>query len=377
MLNRRNLLAAATGAAALASVPSVRAQSGKIILGQSAPFTGPAAQLGIQYLAGARLYFESVNTAGGIGGRSVEIRSMDDGYEPVRTAENTKSLINDGVTALFGYIGTPTSLVALPMATDARVPFFAPFTGSMALRAPNNRHAFHIRASYQDETELIVKTLLNTTFNKVAVFYQNDSYGRAGLEGVTLALGKHGLEPMATATVERNSVDVSKAVDAILAKKPDAIVQITAYKSSAAFVRAARRKGYLGGVYNVSFVGTQALADELGPEGAGIVISQVMPSPYRKAYDISREFSDLIRKTNSDVNANFSSMEGYVAARVMTEGLRRSAARSISREGLIAGLESFRDVRFGGFSVDFTPGSRGASKFVELSMLTADGKVKT
>ena len=180
----------ATGAALVGGlVPIVRAQDSRIILGQSAAFTGPAAQLGIQFYQGAKLHFDRVNAQGGVGGRSIEIRNLDDGYEPDRCAENTRKLLADDVFALFGYIGTPTSVAALPLATKDKVPFLAPFTGAMALRQPFNRYAFHLRASYNDETALIVRQLTALGLKKIAVFYQNDAYGRAGLDGVNLALG--------------------------------------------------------------------------------------------------------------------------------------------------------------------------------------------
>lgn len=375
MINRRQFSLAA-GVAGLAGFPAVHAQSDRIVLGQSAAFTGPAAQLGIQFHAGAKLYFDQLNAQGGVGGRSVEIAQLDDGYEPDRCAENTRKLIDNDVFALFGYIGTPTSIVALPQATKAKVPFIAPFTGAMALRVPLNRYAFHVRASYNDETALIVKQLHNVGITKVAVFYQNDAYGKAGLDGATLALDALKLKPVAVATVERNSVDVAKAVQTINAAMPEAVIQISAYKSCAAYIRAARKAGYGGGFYNVSFVGTQALADELGKEGAGVVVSQVMPTPYSNVKGISREFVESVRKSNGAVNANFSSMEGYVAAKVLTEGLRRANLKN-GREGLIAGLESIGQQSFGGFNVNFSRTEHVASSFVELSMLTGDGRVRT
>jgi len=242
MLNRRHFTLAA-GATALTGFPAVHAQSDKIVLGQSAAFTGPAAQLGIQLHAGAKLYFDQLNAQGGIGGRSVEIRKLDDGYEPARCEENTRKLLEEDIAALFAFVGTPTSAVALPLATKARVPFIAPFTGAMALRNPFNRYAFHVRASYNDETALIVKQLHNVGITKVAVFYQNDAYGKAGLDGVQAALTALNLKPVALATVERNSVDVAKAVETLNAAAPEAVVQITAYKSSAAYIRAARESG--------------------------------------------------------------------------------------------------------------------------------------
>jgi branched-chain amino acid transport system substrate-binding protein len=376
MLNRRTFHRALAGAAALVAVPALRAQSDRILLAQSAPFTGPAAQLGLQFNLGARLCFEHLNAQGGVHRRPIELVRLDDGYEPDRCAENTRTLLASDPLALFGYIGTPTSLAALPLAIAAKAPFFAPFTGAMGLREPFNREAFHLRASYNDETALIVRQLTSLGLNKIAVLWQNDAYGKAGLGGVELALAAQNLKPVAQATVERNSVTVAPAVKALMAARPDAIVQISAYKSCAAFIRAARAAGYGGTFYNVSFVGTQALADELGKAGAGVVVSQVMPSPYSAARPIVREFLEAVKQGGGDYQANFSSMEGYLAAKVLAEGLRRGPAKP-TRDGLIAGLETMRNELFGGFSVSFSPTDHVASKYVELSMLTGDGRVRT
>ena len=367
------------GAVALGGFGLARAQGeGRIVLGQSAAFTGPAAQLGVQFNQGAKLFFDQLNAQGGVGKRMVEIRTMDDGYEPDRCAENTRKLIADEVFALFGYIGTPTSLAALPLFTKEKVPFFGPFTGAEALRQPFNRLIFHVRASYYDETALIVRQLTNLGLKKIAVFYQNDAYGKAGLDGVTRALAELKLTPVATATVERNSTDVKAAVDKLVPATPDAVVQIAAYAGSAAFVRAARKAGFGGTFYNVSFVGTQALADELGKDGAGVVVSQVVPSPYQPSRQITREFLEAIRKGGDKVQPNYSSMEGYVAARVFTEGLRQAqASGKITRESFITGTESIGNHVISGFAVSFSGTSHAASKFVEMSMLTGDGRVRT
>ena len=364
--------------AAVLGTPALRAQSGnRVVLGQSAAFTGAAAQLGIQFHAGAKLYFDQLNAQGGVNQTQIELRQLDDGYEPDRCAENTRKLLDDEVFALFGYIGTPTSVVALPLAIKAQTPFFAPFTGAMGLRQPFNRMAFHMRASYNDETALIVRQLTNLGLKKIAVFYQNDAYGKAGLSGVNLALEAQSLKPVATATVERNSVDVASAVNTINAAQPDAVVQISAYASCAAYIRAARKAGYGGSFYNVSFVGTQALADTLGKEGAGVAVTQVVPSPYSSARPLTREFLAMIAQGGNKVQPNFSSMEGFMAAKLFTEGLRRGGAGRPTRNSLIEGLESIRDLSMGGFNVSFGPDNHVASKFVELSMLTGDGRIRT
>ncbi|MES2510076.1 MAG: ABC transporter substrate-binding protein [Pseudomonadota bacterium] len=376
-INRRKFSMGTSAALVAGFSGLVHAQAeGKIILGQSAPFTGPAAQLGIQFHRGARVYFDQVNAQGGVGKRLIEIRQLDDGYEPDRCAENTRKLIADDVFALFGYIGTPTSVVALPQAIKAKVPFIAPFTGAMSLREPFSKYAFHVRGSYNDETALIVKQLTGLGLKKIAVFHQNDAYGKAGLDGVVLALAGQGLKPVAQATVERNSVDVGQAVKTLTAAGPDAVVQIGAYKACAAFIREARKSGYGGTFYNVSFVGTQALADELGKEGAGVVVSQVMPSPYNTARPIAREFVEAAKAAGPDAQVNFSSMEGYVAAKVLVEGLKRAGAKA-TRDSLITGLEAIGNQSIGGFAISFSATDHVASSFVELSMLTGDGRVRT
>lgn len=374
-ISRRHFSVTA-GAAMLGGFNLASAQDGKIILGQSAAFTGPAAQLGLQFYQGAKVYLDQINAQGGVGKRLIEIRNLDDGYEPDRCAENTRKLIADDVFALFGYVGTPTSLAALPLATKDKVPFIAPFTGAMALREPFNKYAFHVRASYNDETALIVKQLNSLGLKKFGVFYQNDAYGKAGLDGVMLALSGLSLKPVGQATVERNSVDVAQAVKTLVAAGPEAIVQIGAYKACAAFIREARKAGYGGTFYNVSFVGTQALSDELGKEGAGVVVSQVMPSPYNTARPIAREFVDAVKAAGKDAQVNFSSMEGYLAARVLVEGIKRAGAKA-TRDSLVSGLESMGSQTMGGFSVSFSPTDHVASHFVELSMLVGDGRIRT
>ena len=373
-MNRRDAIRRVAAVGATLALPSW-AQSNRIVLGQSAAFSGPAAQLGIQMNKGAKIFFDQLNANGGINGHTVELRTLDDGYEPERCKANTEKLIKDEVFGLIGYVGTPTCVAALPLIVDAKIPFFGPFTGAEALREPFSKWVFHLRASYYDETGLIVKQLTSLGLKKIAVFYQNDAYGKAGLEGVKRALKPLGLEPVALGTVERNTVEVAKAVAEITPKMPDAIVQISAYKSCAAFIREARKSGYGGTFFNVSFVGTQALADELGREGRGIMVSQVMPFPFSTTTPISREYLDAVAKAGPDAQPNYSSMEGYLSAKVFAEGLRR-AGRNPTRDSLVSALESIQNANFGGLRVDFSPKAHVASHFVDLSMLTEDGKVR-
>ena len=376
MIQRRQLIQSVAGLGLASLGAPLVAQPGRILLGQSAPLSGPASALGEQFRIGAQLLFERVNARGGINGRPIELQTLDDGYEPDRCVDNTKKLIDSGAFALFGYIGTPTGVVALPLATAARVPWIAPFTGAEALRTPFNRYAFHVRASYFDETAEIVKQLTSVGIKRIGVFYQNDAYGKTGLEGVTRALKPLGLEPTGLGTVERNTVAIEAAVKSILEKKPDAIVQISAYKPCAAFIRAARKAGFSGTFYNVSFVGTAALARELGVDARGVVVAQVMPYPYAPLSPISGEYLAAGKAAFGDkFDPNYSSMEGYVGAKTVAEGLRRGGANT-SSESLVNGLESLHDFNLGGFYVDFSAQKHTGSKYIDLTILTADGRVR-
>ena len=345
----------------------------EIRIGQFAAISGPAAQLGQRMQVGMQAYFSSVNAQGGVHGRSIKLLIRDDGYEPEKAAIAVKALIQDDkVFALAGSVGTPTGLAALPILTEAKIPLIGMFTGAQALREPFNRQVFHVRASYFDETERIVQHLTTLGAKKISVFYQNDAYGKAGLEGVVRALAKRQLAPVSTATVERNSVDVAQSLAAILKSEPEAIVQISAYKSCAALIKQARAKGYGGQFFNVSFVGSKALADELGDIGQGIVISQVVPFPYAQGSPVVREYQQSMAESGQK-DFDFSSLEGYLTARILVEGLRR-AGKNLSRDGLINGLESMHDFNLGGFTVNYSARNHQASNFTELTIIGRGGK---
>jgi branched-chain amino acid transport system substrate-binding protein len=365
----------------LMAMANAQAETGvtdrKILLGQSAAFSGPAAQLGLQLNSGAKTYFDQVNAAGGVYGRKIEIIQKDDKYEADLAAANTKALIeNDGVFALFGYVGTATSNAALPIFTQAKVPFFAPYTGAQSLREPLNRQIFNIRASYNDETEYLVDRLANLGTKNIAVFYQNDAYGKAGLAGVEQAMKKRNLRIAEMATVERNSSDVSAAVAKLLPKRPDAIIQISTYAASSALVKEMHKAAYTGMFYNVSFVGSQALADTLDKDGVGVVISQVVPFPWSPSIPVVAEYTKSMEKAGNK-NLNFSSFEGYLAAKVFVEGLKR-AGSGLTREKLVSALESINRSSYdaGGFDVSFSPSNHNGSKYVDMTVISKDKKFR-
>ena len=347
----------------------------EIRIGQFAAQTGPAAELGKRMQLGIQAHFTAVNATGGINGRKLTLVSRDDGYEPEKAAAAVKALIEEEkVFALVGSVGTPTTLAAVPAINAAGIPLIGPFTGAQALREPFNRNIFHVRASYFDETERIVQHLSTVGIKKIAVFYQNDSYGKAGLEGVTRALAKRNLKPATTVTVERNSVDVTAALAEILKTNPEAVIQISAYKSCAALIKQSRAKSYAGQFFNVSFVGSKALAEELGnASSAGVSISQVVPFPYTPSAAVVREYQQRMTEAGNK-DFDFSSMEGFLAAKVLTEGLRRAGGKNLSREGLITALESLRDYDLGGFRLTYSAKNHEGSRYTDLTTIGRGGK---
>ena len=356
-------------AASAASAQGVTADT--ILIGQSAVFSGPAQDLGNEMRAGAEAYFKSVNESGGINGRRIKLISLDDGYEPDRAKANTQKLINeDKVLALFGYVGTPTSNAALPLFTEGKVPFIGAFTGAQSLREPYNRYIFNVRASYFDETEQIVDHLVREGLTKIAVFYQNDAYGKAGLAGVERAMKKRNMQIAATATVERNKIDVAEAVKKIASSASTAVIMISAYTSCAAFIREMKKAEAYPQFWNVSFVGSKALARELGAEGRGVQISQVVPFPWSAGIPIVNEYQ---KKMGNEANYSFTSLEGYIAASVLVRGLRK-AGNNLTRESLVDAMSHLGTVDLGGFTVKYSPNSHNGSSFVDLTIISKNEK---
>ena len=378
MTMTQKLMLAATALLASAAMSGAQAaevgvSGDKIVVGQSVALSGPAAQLGIQMRNGIKAYFDEVNAKGGVNGRKIELITLDDGYEPARTVPNTKELIEKRrVFALIGYVGTPTSVPAIPVFTEAKVPFIGPFTGAEALRQPFNRYIFHVRASYYDETDKIVEQVLSTGGKNIAVFYQDDAYGQAGLKGTQIAMEKRGQKIAALGTVERNTVKVEEAVKKINAAQPDAVVMISAYTSCAEFIKQMKKAGSTAQFYNVSFVGSVSLANALGGDGPGVGISQVVPFPWGTSVPVVKEYQALSAKSGNK-DYNFGAMEGFLVAKTFVEGLRRTG-KDLTREKFIDSMEKMQDVDLGGFFVGFSPKNHAGSKFVDLTIIGRDGK---
>ena len=347
----------------------------EILLGQSAALSGPAAELGKGVNRGAKAYFDYINQHGGVNGRKIKLVALDDGYEPDRAAANTKELIGkDQVFALFGYVGTPTSNASLPAIKEAHIPFIAPFTGAESLRNPVIKEVFNVRAGYREEAARVASAMKKIGMSTVNVLYQDDAYGQAGLKAMQEAAPKFGITIIASATVKRNTTEVTTAINELIVKKPaNAVFMVTAYKSSAAFINAARVKNSIGPFYNVSFVGTEALIHELKNDGSGLIVSQVMPSPYNPVLPVTIDYVKVM-KAAGITDVDYPSLEGYIGARVMVEGLKK-AGKSLTRDKLEAALESLTDLDLGGFRVKFSPNDHSASNYVDLTVIDKDGHI--
>lgn len=318
---------------------------------------------------GAALYFDYINLHGGVHGRKIFLLSLDDGYEPERTIANTRQLIEqDRVFSLFGYVGTPTSKAALPLFNEAKIPFFAPFTGAELLRDPFNPYVFNVRASYYQETEALVAWLFDKGIKNIAVFHQDDSYGRAGLSGVQRALEKRRLSVSGTATVQRNSADVEAAVKRLSALKPGAIIMISAYASCAEFIRQAKNAGLDSYFLNVSFVGSKSLATDLWTQGRGVIVSQVVPFPVDDSISVVKEYQETLQFFSSQSPISYVSLEGFIAAKVFVEGLR-AAGRNLTRNGFRTGLESLSPIDVGGFRLEWSAQSHAGADFVDITVI--------
>jgi len=348
-----------------------------ITIGMSSPFSGPNGAYGVDMRQTIEAYFAQVNKGGGINGRKLSLVALDDGYETERTVANTKSLINEkNAFALLAFYGSsPTTEAMNTVFGPAKVPLIGTISGAGTLREamssnPNTRYMFNVRASYADETEVIVNQLVALGLKNIAVFYQNDGFGKSGLEGVTTALKKHNMAPSAVGTVERNSVDVAKAVEAIAKATPQAVVMVTLYKPTAAFVKAMKKIGQNPMLSTLSPVGAEQMVQELGADARGIVVSQVVPYPWNNVVPVVRDYQKLSEKQQF----SYYGLEGYIMARTLVEGLKR-AGKDLTRDKLVSALESLSNTDIGGYRINYSTTARQASHFVELTVVGPGGRL--
>ena len=360
-------------ATAEAGTPGVFAD--RILFGQSAAFNGPAQELGKNMRIGIEAAFFEANLAGGVHGRVIELTSLDDSYEPEAAIANTRHLIEDeGVFALIGAVGTPTSRSATPIAAEAGVPYIAPFTGAAFLRDPGWDNIINLRASYNQETEEMVARLIGDLgIERIGIMYQDDSYGRAGYGGSLAALERRGLEPVAVGVYPRNTTAVKTALLDLREGSPDAVIMIGAYEPMAALIKWGRATGFNPVFLNVSFVGSNALARELGPDGAGVVVTQVVPFPDDDSLPVIAAYKRALRLYSPDAVPGFVSLEGYLAGRLAIAGLE-SCGREVDRSCFVNAILGNDAIDLEGFGLSFGEGDNQGSDAVFITVIGADGR---
>ena len=345
----------------------------KILFGQVAALNGPAQALGQGMREGILAAFEEANRAGGISGRKLELKSIDDSYEPEKTIEATnKAIKEDKVFALVGAVGTPTSKAGQPIATAAKVPFIGPFTGAEFLRNPFNRYIVNIRSSYFQETEAWIEHLTTDLgITRIAILYQDDAFGLAGLAGVKKAMTKRNMSLVAEGTFKRNTTAIKSALLEIMKGEPQAVVTVGPYKPIAEFIKLARQLKVDAAFVAISFVGSDSLAQELGNQGAGVIVSQVVPFPGDKSLQVVKSYQAALIAVNPKSKLGFVSLEGYLVGQLVVEALKRIPGEP-TREAFLDAIES-APFDLGGVKLSFSATQNQGSNQVYFTVLQSDG----
>lgn len=374
-ITRRTLLAAAAAVLAGGAWAQAKAAGAKkVVLGQSVPLTGAADQIGLAYAAGAKLYFDAFNSRKNVA-YQFELRQLDDGYTPAKAAANAQKLLADGADLLFGFVGTASSLAGADVAAKEGAIFFAPFAASDTLRDARHTNVFHVRPSLADEAVKMVRHCATLGQTRIAVFAEEDAMGKEGLAAVQQALADEKLPPLAaSAFVPVNSNKVDAAVATIMKGNPQAVIQVSLFNSTAAFIRGMRKAGYAGSFLNFSVVGIDPLFTALGKEIGGVVVSQVVPSPKASATPIVKEY--LAALDNSDQTPSYESLEGFIAAKTLAEAVRRAGVGTkFDKAALQRTMASMTDYDVGGFRINLRAGVRDSIRAIDLVSITPDGKI--
>jgi branched-chain amino acid transport system substrate-binding protein len=369
------LLATACPLHAAADEAGVSADT--ILFGQVAALEGPSSALGQGMRQGILAAFNEVNAKGGVHGRKLRLVSRDDGYDPDRSVVQTRRMIEeDNVFALIGAVGTPTAVATVPISNARGVPYIGPFTGAEFLRNPELTSVVNIRASYSAEAEAWVKHLTEDLhFTNIAIFYQDDSFGRDGLAGVKHALEKRGLELSAEGTFERNTRAVGGALRMLKRAEPQAVVMVGTYGPCAEFIKLAHKSGFHPTFVNISFVGANALARELGTIGEGVIVSQVVPFPWDVSLKVVADYQAAQRALDPGLTPDFVSLEGYLSGRLAAAALEM-AGPDPTRAGLLQVIDDVGKFDVSGSVITFGSQMRDAPPKVFLTVIQKDGSFR-
>jgi ABC-type branched-subunit amino acid transport system substrate-binding protein len=364
----------------VAAASSVQAQqspgvtASTIVIGQSAPLSGANAELGNDIRNGALAYFKKINEAGGVNGRKIELTTLDDANQVPRAEANSKKLLEETrVFALFGYASATLSRPALPLVEQHKAPFLSPFTGADPMRV-FNKHVYNMRASYADELEKIVDHYTTFGVRRFAVVHYDDAVGKENLTAVERALKKRNLAMVSVAAwKDRAKPDIEGGLKDVMTGNPEVVIFTTLYKATSDFIKSAGKAGFGPQMVSNSFPGASPLAKELGKEGAGVAIAQVVPPPTRRAVPVVKEYQEAIEKQLGKKEFSFTSLEAYIAAKVTVEALRRAGPRP-TRESFMQALDGLRNYDAGGYLMSFSPDNHNGSSYVELTVISKDLK---
>jgi ABC-type branched-subunit amino acid transport system substrate-binding protein len=343
-------------------------------LGQSTALTGPLGDLGQEVLKGAKVYFDALNARGGIYGRNIRLVSKDDAYETSKTLENVTAMIaEDKTLALFGTFGTPNNEALIPIAQKAGLPVFTPYTGAPSIRSKTAKGVYNLRASYADEVERLVEHLDTVGIKKIAIAYQNNAFGKEVLTAANAAMERRKLKPLLAVSIENSASDAASATEKLLAVGPEAVLLALAGKPTIETIKniVQRRRGMQ--MYALSVLATPSNLRALGKDGTGVAITQVVPFPINSTMPLVREYQQAMTAAGHTEFSHLS-LEGYINAKVTAEGLRR-AGQKLTRTGLMTAMDGMHSYNLGGMDVTFGQGAASGSRFVELTMVNAQGKL--
>jgi branched-chain amino acid transport system substrate-binding protein len=346
----------------------------QLVIGQTAGFSGPVAAGVKETTAGAKLWIDSVNARGGVHGQKIELVSLDDKFEPPLAAANAKVLIEEkNVLAMFLNRGTPHTEAILPLLESNGVALVGPSTGAMVLHQPIKRNVFNVRATYQREAEKAVTHLHTLGVTRIVVVHADDSFGLDALQGADKGFTKAGVQPLAVIKADRGKPDFNAIIPAITSKEAQAVLWIASGNAVADGVKALRAAKSAAQVVTLSNNASTGFVKSLGADARGVIVTQVFPSERSFAYSFIKEAAGLAKEQNTDLSPAM--LEGYAAAKVLVEGLRR-AGPNPSRAKVLAALESIRKYDLGGLEVSFGPEDHSGLDFADLSIVGADGKFK-
>ncbi len=365
--------------ASVASLWAATALAAELVIAQVAPFSGPLAPTGTHMRAGAQLYFDRVNAAGGVHGATIRLVSQDDGYKVPETVAQTRRLLQQSKPlALFGYVGTGnvSALVREKILDKEGIPAIGIRTGATSLIEPPHPWLFIGRSSYATEVEKMLQQLSTMGVKRVGVFYQDDPFGMDGRSAAETAAPRWGIELTVKAGYEKNTTKVEPAAEAIAKANPQGVIMVSNTAASAAFVKAYRARGGDGMLIALSTTDGPQVVRTIGKETArGLGIAQVVPDPRDRSLLVVRELQDAYRAAApKDVELNHTLLQGYIGAKLLVEGLRR-AGPNPTRDRLREAMESLRDHDLGGLDASFSPKSHAGLNYVDITVLDREGQI--